>query len=77
MKNKKIEISIIGSGYVGLVTGLCLAEKGHKVICYDKNLKGISKKQINKVYLVKPLLRKVCGVHLCTHTIKHSCRIHS
>ena len=29
-----------------------------KVICYDKNLKGISKKQINKVYLVKPLLRK-------------------
>ena len=29
-----------------------------KVICYDKNLKGISKKFINKVYLIKPLLRK-------------------
>ena len=29
-----------------------------KIICYDKNLKGISKNLLNKVYLVKPLLRK-------------------
>ena len=29
-----------------------------KIICYDKNLKGIPKKLINKIYLVKPLLRK-------------------
>ena len=29
-----------------------------KIICYDKNLKGISKKVSNKIYLVKPLLRK-------------------
>ena len=29
-----------------------------KIICYDKNLKGISKKFSNKIYLVKPLLRK-------------------
>ena len=29
-----------------------------KIICYEKNLKGISKKFTNKIYLVKPLLRK-------------------
>ncbi len=29
-----------------------------KIICYDKNLKNISKKFLNKIYLVKPLLRK-------------------
>ncbi len=29
-----------------------------KVICYDKNLKGISKKFLNKLYLINPLLRK-------------------
>ena len=30
----------------------------NKIICYDKNLKGISKKFLNKLYLVSPLLRK-------------------
>tara|TARA_A100001011_G_scaffold110868_1_gene117399 strand:- start:1228 stop:2304 length:1077 start_codon:yes stop_codon:yes gene_type:complete len=29
-----------------------------KIICYDTNLKGISKKFLNKIYLVKPLLKK-------------------
>jgi UDPglucose 6-dehydrogenase len=32
-----MNISVIGAGYVGLVTGACLAEIGHDVICLDAN----------------------------------------
>ena len=32
-----MNISIVGSGYVGLVTGACFAQVGHHVICVDNN----------------------------------------
>ena len=36
-----MKIGIIGSGYVGLVSGVCLAHIGHHVICVDNNLEKI------------------------------------
>ena len=41
-----MNIAVIGSGYVGLITGLCLAEKGHNVRCIDLNKNVVDK--INK-----------------------------
>jgi UDPglucose 6-dehydrogenase len=38
-----MKISLIGSGYVGLVTGLAFAEKGHEVICIDKDQEKVEK----------------------------------
>jgi len=32
---RKMKVSVIGTGYVGLVSGVCLAEKGHQVVCVD------------------------------------------
>ena len=37
-----MNITIIGSGYVGLVTGVCLSDAGHKVICVDKDKSKIN-----------------------------------
>ncbi len=39
-----MNITVVGIGYVGLVTSVCLANIGHKVICYD-----ISKEKISKL----------------------------
>jgi UDPglucose 6-dehydrogenase len=36
-----VRISVIGSGYVGLVTGSCLAEIGHEVVCADNDAQKI------------------------------------
>lgn len=41
-KNRKISLSVFGLGYVGLVTGACLANEGYKVIGVDINLKKVS-----------------------------------
>jgi len=38
-----MNISVIGTGYVGLVSGVCLAEKGHSVICVDINKEKVDK----------------------------------
>ncbi len=38
-----MRISIIGAGYVGLVTGACLAEKGHDVVCVDLDAAKVEK----------------------------------
>ena len=44
-----MKISVIGSGYVGLVTGACFSEFGYEVVCIDKDKKKIDllKKKYN------------------------------
>lgn len=41
-----MKISIIGTGYVGLVTGACLAEKGHNITCVDLDARRVA--QLNR-----------------------------
>ena len=36
MKSKNIVV--VGAGYVGLITAVCLAKVGHSIICVDENL---------------------------------------
>ena len=36
-----MRIAMIGTGYVGLVSGACLADFGHEVTCINKDLKKI------------------------------------
>jgi UDPglucose 6-dehydrogenase len=44
-----LNLAVIGCGYVGLVTGACLAEAGHNVICTDVDAERIAQLQAGKV----------------------------
>ena len=44
-----MKIVMLGSGYVGLVTGACFSEFGYEVICVDKDNKKINNLK-NKLY---------------------------
>lgn len=44
-----MRITVLGAGYVGLVTGACLAEMGHDVICHDIHAPTIARLQQNDV----------------------------
>ena len=36
-----MKIAVLGTGYVGLVSGVCLASKDHSVTCFDVNDAGV------------------------------------
>lgn len=51
-----MKISVIGTGYVGLVTGTCLAETGNKVICVDINAEKVKMMQDGVMPIFEPQL---------------------
>jgi UDPglucose 6-dehydrogenase len=52
-------IAMIGAGYVGLVTGTCLASLGHTVYCFDLDVDKIKKLQQGEIYIHEPNLSEL------------------
>ena len=53
-----MKITIIGTGYVGLVTGTCFAETGNHVTCVDIDKDKIKKLNHGNVTIFEPGLEK-------------------
>lgn len=51
-----MKIAVIGTGYVGLVTGTCLAETGNEVLCIDINKDKVKQMQQGNVPIYEPHL---------------------
>ncbi|WP_104735083.1 UDP-glucose dehydrogenase family protein [Hanstruepera ponticola] len=51
-----MKISVIGTGYVGLVTGTCLAETGNEVLCVDIDKDKVERMQSGEVPIYEPHL---------------------
>ncbi len=54
-----MDISIIGSGYVGLVTGACLADVGHHVICVDNDSEKVKQLKAGEIPIYEPGLEEI------------------
>jgi UDPglucose 6-dehydrogenase len=54
-----MKIAVIGTGYVGLVTGTCFAETGNKVICVDIDKSKVDKLASGQITIFEPGLEKL------------------
>lgn len=49
-----MNISVIGTGYVGLVTGTCFADSGNNLVCVDNNQKKLEQLRDGKIPIYEP-----------------------
>ncbi len=54
-----MKITVVGTGYVGLVTGTCFAETGNEVVCVDIDKSKVSKLSNGEITIYEPGLEKL------------------
>lgn len=64
-----MKISIVGTGYVGLVTGACLAEMGNDVLCLDLNKEKIEILKQGRVPIHEPGLDKIIASNVAARRL--------
>ncbi|WP_374306763.1 UDP-glucose/GDP-mannose dehydrogenase family protein [Methylocella sp.] len=62
-----MHIAMVGSGYVGLVSGACLADFGHNVVCVDSDQKKVESLKAGKMPIYEPGLAE-----LVANNVRHN-----
>jgi UDPglucose 6-dehydrogenase len=65
-----MKIAVVGTGYVGLVTGTCLAETGNEVICVDINEKKVEMMKAGKLPIYEPGLEQLFHRNIAQDRLK-------
>ena len=67
-----MKIAIVGSGYVGLVTGACFAEVGHQVICIDNDKQKVEVLQSGDIPIYEPGLERLVRRNVTANRLSFS-----
>jgi UDPglucose 6-dehydrogenase len=68
-----MNVSIVGTGYVGLVTGACLADFGHSVVCVDNAVARIDALRAGEIPFYEPGLGEVVSRNAAAGRLTFSC----
>lgn len=70
-----MNIAVIGTGYVGLVVGTCLADMGNTVVCVDNNESKLKLLQDGIIPIYEPMLEELVKTNMQENRLFFSCDI--
>src|SRR6218665_1235420 len=70
-----MKIAVIGTGYVGLVTGACFAEMGNHVTCVDVDVAKVARLQAGAIPIYEPGLEAVVVANIAADRLSFTGRI--
>ncbi len=67
-----MKLSVIGTGYVGLVTGACLADVGNDVLCIDIDVTKVARLQVGEIPIFEPGLQAIVTRNIAAGRLRFS-----
>ena len=67
-----MKIAVVGTGYVGLVAGVCFADSGHFVVCVDVDEKKIERLRRGEATIYEPGLEELLAKNTAAERLSFS-----